>query len=152
MNNVQLIILLFFSISFGQKKATTDDGKIVILNENGTWQYKQEEQKSNDKGSLGEWEINYYVDDFGDPTSDGYITNKTNILGKFSNSATTNAKLKAYFLINNYNDMYGKIKAKVSIKLFEYAGRTEVKGTISTIKYKMLIKHNGKKVNTIISI
>ena len=139
MNNVQLIILLFFSISFGQKKATTEDGKIVILNENGTWQYQQVEQKSNDKGSLGGWEINYFVDDFGDPTSNGYITTDKYIFGKFSNSATTNSELKVNFLIDIDN---------VSIKLYEYGGRTEVKGSISPIDYKLLIKHNGERVNT----
>ena len=67
MNNVQLIILLFFSISFGQKKATTEDGKIVILNENGTWQYEKKDIGNlTVENTLGIWNVKYYVDDFGD--------------------------------------------------------------------------------------
>ena len=146
-----LIFFVIASTSFllSQKIATTNDGKIVLLNEDGTWKYQQTEKKSSKNNSFGEWRVNYYVDEFGDPTSVGYVTNKSSLIGTFSNSATTNSKLKAYFLISEELDDFGnKMNNSVSIKLFEYAGKTEVKGTISSIKYSMLVKHNSKKVNT----
>lgn len=137
---------ILLNISYSQISATTSDGKKVTLNTDGTWKY--DENKVSNNNSFGEWKINYYVDEFGDPTSTGYITNKSSIFGTFSNSATTNSKLKAYFLISEDFDEFGnKMNNSVSIKLFEYAGKTEVKGTISTIQYSMLVKHNSKKVN-----
>lgn len=35
-----IILLSTINIAFSQIKATTDDGKVVILNENGTWYYE----------------------------------------------------------------------------------------------------------------
>tara|TARA_B100000315_G_scaffold145180_1_gene134113 strand:+ start:5 stop:997 length:993 start_codon:yes stop_codon:yes gene_type:complete len=60
------------------------------------------------------------------------------LLGKFSNSATTNSKLKVIFLIDE----------KVSIMLYEYARNHPVSGKNVKHFYKILIKHNGKKINT----
>lgn len=40
------------------------------------------------------FEITYFVDSFGDPTDKGYITQKDFSKGTFSNSATTNSKIK----------------------------------------------------------
>ena len=42
MKKLIIIILLCISIPIAQKKATTQNGKIVILNENGTWQYQKQ--------------------------------------------------------------------------------------------------------------
>ena len=146
-----LIFFVIASTSFllSQKIATTNDGKIVLLNEDGTWKYQQTKEKSAKNNSFGEWKINYYVDEFGDPTSNGYISNKSSIFGTFSNSATTNSKLRAYFLISeDFDDFGNKMNNSVSIKLFEYARKNEVKGSIVSKQYKMLVKHNGVKVNT----
>ena len=41
----------------------------------------------------GIWSVNYYVDDFQQPTDEWYITANTSFSGTFSNSATTNSKL-----------------------------------------------------------
>ena len=132
-----LFVLLCISILIGQKKATTEDGKIVILNENGTWQYQKKDIGNLTIGnSFGFWKVKYYVDDFGDPTHQGYI--RTKLEGKFSNSATTNAKLNVKFLIESES---------VSIMLYEYADNHPINGKISTKEYDILIKHNGIKVN-----
>ncbi len=63
--------------------------------------------------NLGNWEIKYYVDDFGEPTKEGYITYKSLIKGRFSNSATNNSILDVVLLFGE--DYY-------NIKLFEYGG------------------------------
>lgn len=43
--------------------------------------------------TFGIFSISYYVDEFKQPTKDGYVTSRSNIEGTFSNSATTNSKL-----------------------------------------------------------
>lgn len=60
---------------------------------------------------LGVWNVKYYVDSFGDPTDEAYITQRGASSGKFSNSATTNSRLSWYFLID---------ADSVSIKMMEY--------------------------------
>lgn len=71
--------------------------------------------------NTGMWEVRYYVDSFGEPTKKGYIANDNYIKGTFDNSATTNSELNVRFLITNSND--------IAVKLYEYAGTTEVKGS-----------------------
>lgn len=120
------------SIIFPQVKATTVNGKEVILNDNGTWEYIKKISNSNETGI---WKIRYYVDTFGDPTDSGYIGSES-IMGTFSNSATTNAKLKVRFIIN---------KETIRIKLYEYGGNTPV--TRNSIDgYEVYLKHNGERV------
>lgn len=69
------------------------------------------------KKEFGVWTTSYYVDDFGEPTKDGYST--TYCFGSFSNSATTNADLSVRFLID---------KSSIRIQLYEYAGNHPIKG------------------------
>lgn len=45
----------------------------------------------------GEWEKNYYVDEFKSPTDNAYIS--VPIVGKFSNSATTGSLLTGKFIV-----------------------------------------------------
>lgn len=71
--------------------------------------------------NTGMWEVRYYVDSYGEPTKDGYIANDDYIKGTFDNSATTNSDLNIRFLITNSKD--------ISLKLYEYADTTEVKGS-----------------------
>lgn len=88
------------------------------------------DEKASNLSDLGVWDIKYYVDDFGEPTKTGYITGKSSIYGTFSNSATTNSKLKFYFIIDD----------EVALKLFEY-GSHVVKGNSSRPdKYYVNIK------------
>lgn len=67
--------------------------------------------------SAGVWQMSYYVDEFKNPTNNGYITASVN--GVFSNTATTDSKLTAKFIVDSDN---------FSIKLYEY-GSQEVKST-----------------------
>lgn len=67
--------------------------------------------------NLGIWGIGYYVDDFGDQTDEAYVS--TDIMGTFSNSATTNSALGVRFLID---------KNSIRIQLYEYARNHPIKG------------------------
>lgn len=70
----------------------------------------------------GMWERREYVDEFELPTGITYVSNKYPIVGKFSNSATTDSLLEAYLFYD---------KGIVSIRLIEY-GKYIVKNTFST--------------------
>lgn len=69
--------------------------------------------------TLGTWKVNHYVDDFGAPTKDGYITTETPIAGTFSNSATQDSELLVALLIEKNLSM--------AIQLYEYARNNPVK-------------------------
>jgi len=89
--------------------------------------------------NTGIWSVNYYVDDFGEPTKDAFIKNTRHISGLFSNTATQNSKLNVKFLISNSSD--------ISIMLYEYAGNNPVKA-YSSNSYRILIQDSaGKRFN-----
>ena len=128
-----LIWLISCCIVLGQKQATTDDGKKVLLKDDGTWEYVEKKLLVNLEDSI--WEVKYFVDDFGDFTDSGYIS--ASLEGKFSNSATTNSDLGVRFIIT---------KQSVAIKLYEYNRNHPVSGKISEKEYTILVKHNGAKL------
>lgn len=66
---------------------------------------------------LGIWQTGYYVNDFDEPTKEGYV--ETYVNGTFSNSATTNSDLRVNFIID---------KNSIRIQLYEYAGNHPIKG------------------------
>jgi hypothetical protein len=82
-------------------------------------------------GNTGMWVVSYYVDDFGEPTKEGYIRNADFISGLMSNSATQNSDLNVKFLISNPSD--------ISIMLYEYAGNNPVKAYSYDV-YRVLIQ------------
>ncbi|MDM8158256.1 hypothetical protein QUH73_00375 [Labilibaculum sp. K2S] len=86
--------------------------------------------------NTGAWEINHFVDEFGEPTKNGYITGKSLIRGTFSNTATQDSELNAYFLISDASN--------ISLKLFEYAGNNPVKA-YSSDYYSVLVQDKDKK-------
>lgn len=86
-------------------------------------------------GNLGIWKINYFVDDFGEPTNEGYITTEDPIYGTFSNTATQDSRLRVRFIIAG--------KKSVAIKLFEYDGNNPVKGYEDS--YKVLVQDKDGK-------
>lgn len=86
--------------------------------------------------NTGMWTISYYVDDFGEPTKEGYIRNTYLINGTFSNTATQNSELNVIFLITNSFD--------ISIMLYEYAGNNPVKA-YSSESYQVLIQDTDGK-------
>lgn len=67
------------------------------------------------------WEVQYYVDDFNQPTDDGFVTNKNYFVGQFSNSATTNSQLYVQVLADGTD---------VVFFLYEY-GSHQVKNSSS---------------------
>jgi len=89
--------------------------------------------------NTGIWRVGHYVDEFGEPTKTGYITNREYIKGQFSNTATQDSKLNVNFLITN--------SSNISIQLYEYAGNNPVKAYSST-SYRVLIQDNdGKRLD-----
>ena len=67
------------------------DGKSGIAAE-----YAQAENKT---AETSLYKIKYFVDEFGDPTDEGYISQITPAEGTFSNSATRNSDMLWYFII-----------------------------------------------------
>jgi hypothetical protein len=106
-----------------KKKEAEDKERIRLENLNNT----------------GIWYVGHYVDEFGEPTKQGYITNKDYIKGQFSNTATQDSKLNVRFLISNSSD--------ISIQLYEYADNNPVKA-YSTTNYRVLIQDaDGKRLD-----
>lgn len=81
--------------------------------------------------NTGMWKVRYYVDEFGEATKQGYITNSSSIKGTFSNTATQDSRLNVDFLISS--------SYKISIQLYEYAGNNPVKA-YSSESYKVLVQ------------
>lgn len=82
--------------------------------------------------NFGKWIISNYVDEFNEPTDVEYVTNLRILEGVFSNSATTNSELGAYFLID---------KQFLAICLYEY-GDFPVKNSYGdeNIEYSITMK------------
>tara|TARA_R110000782_G_scaffold36195_2_gene86243 strand:+ start:415 stop:1248 length:834 start_codon:yes stop_codon:yes gene_type:complete len=81
--------------------------------------------------NTGMWRVGRYVDEFGESTKQGYITNSTHIKGVFSNTATQDSKLNVDLLINS--------SSKISIQLYEYAKNNPVKA-YSSESYRILVQ------------
>lgn len=90
--------------------------------------------------NFGEWEIDYYVDEFNNPTNQKYITNKKLIAGTFSNSATNDSLLYAKILVDNNDGI------RVSIILYEY-GKNQVKASHESTYSITLLDTNKTKHN-----
>ena len=106
---------------------------------------KEAEEKEKNRlaniSNTGMWSVGHYVDEFGEPTKEGYISNTDYIEGTFSNTATQNSNLNVTFLITN--------SSKISFQLFEYAKNNPVKA-YSTDTYKVMIQDkDGKRYNLI---
>ena len=97
--------------------------------------HKMDSIKLANINNLGIWCIEYFVDDFGQETKEGYITTRSPIYGKFSNSATENSDLRVRFIIAN--------KKSVAIKLFEYDRNNPVKGYDD--EYRVLVQDKDGK-------
>lgn len=132
-------IILIFSVSCNTTKKRTpaeirkDDSisKVISDSINAMVAEKIRIAKEND---FGVWQTGFYVDDFGEPTKKGYISNVPSFLGKFSNSATENADLTVRFLVSGPSD--------ISIQLYEYAGKNPVKKGIEE-GYKIKVKQDS---------
>lgn len=71
--------------------------------------------------SFGIFSVGYYVDEFNQPTTDGYVANDSYIAGTFSNSATTDSLLYVQILVDSED---------ITFFLYEY-GRNLVKNSSS---------------------
>ena len=81
--------------------------------------------------NTGMWSLRFFVDDFGEPTKGGYITNTKFIQGAFSNTATQDSALNVRFVIT-------KVPG-ISILLYEYAKNNPVKAS-SPDSYTVLVQ------------
>jgi len=112
---------------------------IILLLIVGCGEKPQTEIKESSLDSLGIWELNYFVDEFGDAANSGYITTSHLVNGTFSNSATTNSILSVRFIITEYS---------VAIKLYEYGRNHPVTVSKNYPKeYEIHIKHNGEIID-----
>jgi hypothetical protein len=93
--------------------------------------------------NTGIWRIGKYIDEFGEPTDEGYITNTEYIQGTFSNTATHDSALNVKFLITNSSD--------VNIQLYEYAGNNPVKA-YSPDNYSVQLQDKDGNRNKLIAI
>lgn len=87
--------------------------------------------------SIGDWKISYYVDNFKQPTDEGYVVNKSLFVGIFSNSATTNSELKVQMVVDSED---------ITFFLYEY-GRSQVKNYSSrnSEKYSIVMRIENEK-------
>jgi len=112
---------------------------IILLLIVGCGDKPQIEDKESSLDSQGIWKVSYFVDEFGDATQSGYISTNQLIDGVFSNSATTNTKLKVSLIIKENYD--------IAIKLFEYGGNHPIKSSSSyPDNYIIRMKHNGEQI------
>lgn len=102
---------------------------------------EKEKNRIKNLSNTGIWSVQYYVDEFGEPTKEGYIQNTELIRGTFSNTATQNSALDIKFLITSIND--------INIMLYEYAHNNPVKA-YSAENYQVLIQDkDGNRVKLI---
>lgn len=92
---------------------------------------EKEKRRLANLNNTGMWSVKHYVDEFGEPTKQAYITNTSSIIGTFSNTATQNSDLKVDFLITN--------SSKISFQLYEYARNNPVKA-YSSDSYRVQIQ------------
>ncbi len=85
------------------------------------------------------WVVDYYVDDFGDKTSDSYL--RGSFKGKFSNSATTGSNLTVYF----YYDT-----TICSIRLLEYDSHKATFYTSDDVTLKFKVDNKEYTIELII--
>lgn len=98
-------------------------------------QYPLAQDTTKENNSL--FDIFYFVDDFGDPTDIGYISQKTFSKGTFSNSATTNSTINWELIL---------AKDEAAIVIYEY-GSTRLIGSYGfPDAYNVLIKGSDGKV------
>ena len=96
--------------------------------------YTRKRMNSSSEKSLGAWKYDYFVDEFGDKTDNGflYITS----LGKFSNSATTDSSLTVRMYLNDGSE------DNPWFRMWEY-NSNQVKNSYGTDTYTCALKDNN---------
>jgi hypothetical protein len=90
---------------------------------------------------VGDWSKSFYVDDFGDETNNGFISQT--VKGKFSNSATQNSPLRVRMFIDNANVM----ENTPWFRLYEYDGRNPIKGVYRQKRLLCRIKNQDNTIS-----
>ena len=96
----------------------------------------KEERRLVNLNNTGMWKVEFFVDNFGEPTKQGYIINHSKIRGVFSNTATQDSKLDVEFVITDSDN--------IAIMLYEYAGNNPVKD-YSSNQYEILMQDKDGK-------
>ena len=133
--------ILFVLFAGGLLFAVSDDyiegyrrGYLDML-EGKLSQYPLAQDTTKENNSL--FDIFCFVDDFGDPSDVGYISQKTFSKGTFSNSATTNSSMKWKLILS---------KGEAAIVIYKY-GSTRLTGSYGfPDAYDVLIKGSDGKV------
>jgi len=104
---------------------------VSLTKDSEYWEKKRLEELQ----KTGIWRVAHYIDDFGAPTNEAYVTNQANFSGTFSNTATQDSALEALLLID---------AKKMSIQLFEYARDNPVKA-YSEERYSVKVRGASQK-------
>jgi len=84
---------------------------------------EKEKERQEELKKLGDWSVGNYVDEFGDRTEKGFLN--LEIMGTFSNSATTNSRLRVEMFLSNAS------LEKPWFRFYEYNSSNPVKGIYS---------------------
>jgi hypothetical protein len=99
-----------------------------------------ERKRIEELNKVGNWDKGYYVDDFGDKTNSGFVSQT--IQGLFSNSATEGSSLRVRIFIND-----GDLKFENPwFRFYEYNGNNPVKGTYSSNTMSCRIKDENDEI------
>ena len=97
----------------------------------------QEQLRLKELQKVGDWTKGYFVDEFGDSTNEGFISQT--VKGHFSNSATEGSALRVRMLIR-----HGDIRISPRFRLYEYDGRNPIKGIFENNSMRCRVKdENG---------
>ena len=91
-------------------------------------------QSEEEKEKESDWEIGYYIDDYGDKTHKSYLINKARFRGKFSNFVTSGSELTAEVMVSAAD--------KVRINLYEYGWNESVSWDTETYLVKIKTPDN----------
>lgn len=131
------LCVLLFAISACSVVFSTDETSET--EESGATTSSVSDETTAESAESGEesqlWDTYYYVDDFNQETSEWYVGNTTELIGSFSNSATTDSAL----LVNMIVDCYGEI----GIFLYEYGNHLVKNGSNNYVEqYSITMQSN----------
>lgn len=104
---------------------TTSCADILLLSLADDSETKGEAEKEKES----DWKIGYYIDDYGDQTSESYLINKARFRGRFSNFVVSGKDLTAEVMVSAAN--------KVRINLYEYGLMESVSWDAETYMVKI---------------
>jgi hypothetical protein len=144
---MKTIYSLFFAFIISSCVSKTDYDKLLLENydlKQELKKYTQEEEEEEEEEEIvltptsnaNIWNLNYFVDDFGEKTKNAFLS--TVVEGVFSNTATENSKLYAGFIIRDSSSVY--------LQLFEYGGNNPVKASSREDYIVMIQDKDGERL------